>query len=184
MNVLKDIKATVKVSNPVGKEQKEPKVERDSKGSGHEKQGGADLPEPHQRPDMRGGPRDFRIGKGLIDKFNPTEGCPGCEWWLSREGWRKPHTDKCRGRFEELLNKEEGGKELLKERNARKSSSHLDQTDDQPTKEAASPNASTSTKRQEDLDLIPDDEDFNINPNVVPPSEESEFEDKPKRQRN
>ena len=47
-------------------------------------------------------------------------------------------------------------------------------------KESISP---ATKKRQEDLDLIPDDEDFNINPNFVPPSEESALEDKPKRQR-
>ena len=117
---IMEIKATLRKPNPTDEEQEDPKVERDTKGTGYERQGGADLPDPQTKEDGRSGPRDFRIGKGLIDTYGPTENCMGCEWWLTKEGWRRPHSDVCRDRFEKLLKEDDAGKELRRGRNSRK----------------------------------------------------------------
>ena len=37
---IKEIQATVKIPNPIDKDQREPRVERDTRGTGHERQGG------------------------------------------------------------------------------------------------------------------------------------------------
>ena len=50
-------------------------------------------------------PRDFYIRKEDAEKHGYTKGCEGCSSWFKGLS-RRPHNDRCRARFRELMKEE------------------------------------------------------------------------------
>ena len=64
---------------------------------------GADLPSERVMPEMPGEgavPRDFRITQNMVEKFGPTDNCPGCRHALDPDTPRRVHNRECRKRME------------------------------------------------------------------------------------
>ena len=57
--------------------------------------------------------RRLYMGKGDVEKYGATEGCPGCTCVLLDQPTVLPQTEACRTRLLELMSKDEQGRTRL-----------------------------------------------------------------------
>ena len=63
-------------------------------------------PPPKEEPEVRA----FQIKKKDVEAYGPTEGCPGCRALMGPGHFRAKHSEECRRRMHEELNKSDSGK--------------------------------------------------------------------------
>ena len=99
---IKAIRATPRTPNPENPDQERAHPERDTRTRKIEiNEEGADIPMDYgnHKPAKA---REFKITKGILDKFGLTARCKGCEATIIGAGARM-HSDECRRRLEEAI---------------------------------------------------------------------------------
>ena len=158
LDKIRQIRARPSTPNPIDDNQEEVLPERLTKGIEVEVDGTTLLEA--SASDELVQRRDFRITKGLIERYGFSAGCQGCEEALL--GKRRRHSDECRARFEDEMVKEDL-KNVIEKRNER-------------LQKSGEPNeAKTEAEVQQDaFAKVDNDEDDETPDLVIEPPEEDE----------
>ena len=99
------------------------------------------------------GPTDFRITKGLQEKFGSTIGCAGCEH--AGGGRHTNHSDVCRRRFEEAMREDVKFQERLTSREIRREAHKIEEAEERRMKVDESPKVEGSSSSNQDQPVEP-----------------------------
>ena len=80
------------------------------------------------------------IRKADVEKYTPTDGCPGCTCILLGQSTVLPHTEACRARIVTLMQQDEEGKSRLEE-HERKKRSKRDEKNEAPERDVTADDA-------------------------------------------
>ena len=90
------------------------------------------------------------IRKADVEKYTPTDGCPGCTCILLGQCTVLPHTEECRARIVTLMQQDEEGKSRLSKRDEKNEAPERDVTADDAAGAPADKAVQASEERRDE----------------------------------